>query len=171
MVSSSVNVHNAFLHGVLEEEVYMRQPPGYEELSHRHYVCKLQKAIYGLKQAPRAWYSRLSSKLQSLGFSASKADTSLFFYNKGGVSIFMLIYMDDIVVARSSEKVVTALLHDLGMDFALKDLGELHYFLGIEVKKVHDGVVLSQTKYANDLLHRVNMHICKTVDTPLIGDG
>jgi histone deacetylase 1/2 len=79
----------------------------------------------------------------------------------------MLIYVDDIVVASSSPKAVTALLHDLGMDFALKDLGELHYFLGIEVKKVHNGVVLSQTKYANDLLHRVNMHICKRVDTPL----
>jgi histone deacetylase 1/2 len=79
----------------------------------------------------------------------------------------MLIYVDDIVVASSSEKVIDALLHDLGLDFALKDLGELHYFLGIEVKKVHDGIILSQEKYANDLLHRVNMQICKTVDTPL----
>ncbi|XP_071678578.1 uncharacterized protein [Lolium perenne] len=129
-----LDVKNAFLHGVLEEEVYMRQPPGYE--GRPGLVCKLDKALYGLKQAPRAWYYRLSSKLQSLGFSASKADTSLFFYNKGGVSIFMLIYVDDIVVASSSEKAVAALLHDLGLDFALKDLGSLHYFLGIEVKKV-----------------------------------
>jgi histone deacetylase 1/2 len=116
-----LDVKNAFLHGVLEEEVYMRQPPGYEEKL--GYVCKLDKALYGLKQAPRAWYSRLSSKLQYLGFSASKADTSLFFYNKGGVSVFMLIYVDDIVVASSSEKAVDALLRDLGADFALKDLG------------------------------------------------
>ena len=71
-------------------------------------MCKPNKALYGLKHAPRAWYSRLSSKLHSLGFSASKADTSLFFYNKGGVSIFMLIYVDDIVVASSSEKAVAA---------------------------------------------------------------
>ncbi|XP_071678436.1 uncharacterized protein [Lolium perenne] len=144
-----LDVKNAFLHGVLEEEVYMRQPPGYE--GRPGLVCKLDKALYGLKQAPRAWYYRLSSKLQSLGFSASKADTSLFFYNKGGVSIFMLIYVDDIVVASSSEK----------------DLGSLHYFLGIEVKKVHDGIILSQEKYANDLLGRVNMKMCKSVDTPL----
>jgi histone deacetylase 1/2 len=143
----------------------MRQPPGYE--GRPGLVCKLDKALYGLKQAPRAWYYRLSSKLQSLGFSASKADTSLFFYNKGGVSIFMLIYVDDIVVASSSEKAVAALLHDLGLDFALKDLGGLHYFLGIEVKKVHDGIILSQEKYANDLLRRVNMKMCKSVDTPL----
>ncbi|KAK1698636.1 hypothetical protein QYE76_015333 [Lolium multiflorum] len=160
-----LDVKNAFLHGVLEEEVYMRQPPGYE--GRPGLVCKLDKALYCLKQAPRAWYYRLSSKLQSLGFSASKADTSLFFYNKGGVSIFMLIYVDDIVVASSSEKVVGALLHDLGLDFALKDLGGLHYFLGIEVKKVHDGIILSQEKYANDLLRRVNMKMCKSVDTPL----
>ncbi|KAK1646409.1 hypothetical protein QYE76_064214 [Lolium multiflorum] len=101
-----LDVKNAFLHGVLEEEVYMRQPRGYEEKL--GYICKLDKALYGLKQAPRAWYSRLSSKLQCLGFSASKADTSVFFYNKGGVSIFMLIYVDDIVVASSSEEVVDA---------------------------------------------------------------
>jgi histone deacetylase 1/2 len=79
----------------------------------------------------------------------------------------MLIYVDDIVVAISSEKVVDALLHDLGLDFALKDLGDLHYFLGIEVKKVHDGIILAQEIYANNLLHHVNMQICKTVDTPL----
>jgi histone deacetylase 1/2 len=138
----------------------MHQPPGYDtRLGH---VCKLDKALYGLKQAPRAWYFHLSSKLQSIGFCASKADTSLFFYNKGRVTI-----LDDIVVASSSEKAIDALLHNLGLDFALKDLGELHYFLGVEVKKVHDGIILSQEKYANDLLHRADMQICKTVDTPL----
>jgi histone deacetylase 1/2 len=79
----------------------------------------------------------------------------------------MIIYMDDIVVASSSEKVVDAIFHDLGIDFALKDLGELHYFLGIEVNKVRDGIIMSQEKYANDLLNRVNMQICKTIDTPL----
>jgi hypothetical protein len=94
-----LDVKNAFLHDLLQEEVYMRQPPRYEtQLGH---VCKLDKALYGLKQAPRAWYFRLSSKLQSLCFRASKADTSLFFYNKGRVTIFMLIYVDDIIVASS----------------------------------------------------------------------
>jgi hypothetical protein len=79
----------------------------------------------------------------------------------------MLIYVDDIVVASSSEKAVDALLHDLGLAFALKDLGALHYFLGIEVNKVHDGIILSQEKYTNELLSRVNMKDCKSVDTPL----
>jgi histone deacetylase 1/2 len=125
-------VQNVFLHGVLEEEVYMRQPPGYENLSLPNYICKLDKALYGLKQAPRAWYARLSSKLQALGFRSSKADTSLFFYNKGGVMIFVLIYVDDIIVASLEKGATEALLQDLKGDFALKVLGDLQYFLGIE---------------------------------------
>ena len=97
-----LDVQNAFLHGVLEEEVYMRQPPGYENKKTPHYVRKLDKALYGLKQAPRAWYSRLSSQLSHLGFVASKAGTSLFIYNKATTIIFVLIYVDDIIVASSS---------------------------------------------------------------------
>lgn len=123
---------------MLDEEVYMKQPPGYEDVHRPKYICKLDKALYGLKQAPRAWYSRLSGRLQELGFLASKADTSLFFFNKGSVSIFILVYVDDIIVASSSLEATTALLKDLEKDFALKDLGDLHYFLGIEVKRSPD---------------------------------
>ena len=83
-----LDVQNAFLHGVLDEEVFMKQPPGFEDKSKPLHICKLDKALYGLKQAPRAWYSRLSSKLQALGFSPSKSDTSLFIYNKSNTSIF-----------------------------------------------------------------------------------
>jgi len=78
-----LDVQNAFLHGVLEEEVYMRQPPGYEDKRCPNFVCKLDKALYGLKQAPRAWYARLCGKLIQLGFTPSKGDTSLFFYRNG----------------------------------------------------------------------------------------
>jgi histone deacetylase 1/2 len=97
-----LDVQNAFLHGVLEEEVYMYQPPGYINKSHPSYVCKLDKALYGLKQAPQAWYARLCTKLMKLGFLPSKADTSLFYYNKRGCTIFVLVYVDDIIVANSS---------------------------------------------------------------------
>jgi hypothetical protein len=162
-----LDVQNAFLHGILEEEVYMKQPPGFENSNASHLVCKLDKAIYGLKQAPRAWYSRLSTKLISLGFRASKSDTSLFIYRKGGVTICMLIYVDDIIVTASSEEAVTALLQDLKKEFALKDLGNLHYFLGIEVKRTKEGIVLSQGKYARDILTRVGMMNCKPSPTPL----
>nr|ABA95721.1 retrotransposon protein, putative, Ty1-copia subclass [Oryza sativa Japonica Group] len=162
-----LDVQNAFLHGYLDEEVYMRQPPGFEDARQPHFLCKLDKALYGLKQAPRAWYSRLSKKLQELGFSSSKADTSLFFYNKGHHKMFVLVYVDDIIVASSSSPAVNALLKDLEKDFALKDLGDLHYFLGIEVKRTPQTLLLSQERYTTELLERVNMTSCKPVSTPL----
>ena len=130
-----LDVQNVFLHGVLEEEVYMQQPPEYEDRSHPNFVCKLDKALYGLKQAPRAWYSRLCNKLTSLGFKPSRADTSLFYYNQGGHILYILVYVDDIIVASSSQAATDALHKDLQHEFALKDLGDLHYFLGIEVTR------------------------------------
>jgi histone deacetylase 1/2 len=162
-----LDIQNAFLHGILEEEVYMKQPPGYEDKNKPGFVCKLDKALYGLKQAPRAWYARLSTKLLSLGFKASKADTSLFYFNKGNVCVYILIYVDDIIVASSTKEATEGLLRNLGQEFALKDLGELHYFLGIEVSKVSNGIILSQDKYASDLLRKVNMSDCKPVSSPL----
>ncbi|WVZ53456.1 hypothetical protein U9M48_004396 [Paspalum notatum var. saurae] len=162
-----LDVQNAFLHGFLEEEVYMRQPPGFEDKTLPNYVCKLDKALYGLKQAPRAWYAWLSSKLIDIGFSPSKADTSLFYFNKNGITVFVLVYVDDIIVVSSTEQATSGLLKSLKQEFALKDLGELHYFLGIEVNKIRDGIILTQDKYASDLLKRVNMADCKAVSTPL----
>jgi hypothetical protein len=162
-----LDVQNAFLHGVLEEEVYMRQPPGYEDKAYPHYICKLDKALYGLKQAPRAWYSRLSHKLQELGFVPSKADTSLFYLNKWKYTIFVLVYVDDIIVASSSQKATVGLLKSLEADFALKDLGDLHYFLGMEVKRTKDSLLINQERYATDLLKRVAMKNSKPVNTPL----
>jgi histone deacetylase 1/2 len=113
----------------------MRQPPGFENPHSPNHICRLDKALYGLKQAPRAWYSRLSSKLCDIGFTPSKADTSLFLFNKLGISIFVLVYVDDIIVTSSSDYAVTALVQDLNKNFSIKDLGDLHFFLGIEVKK------------------------------------
>lgn len=162
-----LDVQNVFLHGYLEEEVFMRQPPGYEDKNRPHYVCKLDKALYGLKQAPHAWYSRLSQKLQDLGFKSSKADTSLFYYSKHNITMFLLVYVDDIIVASSSSKATAALLKDLNAEFALKDLRYLHYFLGIEVHKIREGVLLTQEKYTLDLLKRVGMENCKPTNTPM----
>jgi hypothetical protein len=101
----------------------------------------------------------------------SKADTSLFFYDKGVVTVFLLIYVDDIIVASSSQEAVDAMLKDLRSDFALKDLGRLHYFLGIEVQHINNGIHLSQGKYASDVLHRVRMINCKSCTTPLCTSG
>lgn len=161
-------MQNAFLHGVLEEEVYMKQPPGFVDQNKPFHICRLDKSLYGLKQAPRAWYSRLSMKLQQLGFVPSKSDTSLFIYNKSTIIIFVLIYVDDIIVRSSSNEAVTALLQDLNSEFALKDLGDLHFFLGIEVKRNPEvGLHLSQEKYATDLLSKAGLQGCKPSPTPI----
>jgi hypothetical protein len=157
-----LDAQNAFLHVYLEEEVYMEQPPGYEDVTKPGYVCKLDKALYRLKQAPRAWYSRLSAKLISLGFNASKGDVSLFFYSKGDINIFVLVYVDNIIVTSCSEKAIAALLKDLQ-----DDLGDLNYFLGIEVMKTTDGIILTQEKYVSDLLKKVGMSKCKPAAIPL----
>lgn len=107
------DVKNAFLHGLLHEEVYMHQLPRFEDSSCSQYICKLRKAIYGLNQAPRAWYSSLRSKLQELGFVASKANTSLFIYNNQGNAIYTLIYVGDLIAASSSPKAANVVLHKL----------------------------------------------------------
>jgi histone deacetylase 1/2 len=162
-----LDVKNAFLHGVMKKEVYMKQPPGFENPNAPHHVCKLDKALYGLQQAPHAWYSRLSAKLQHFGFLPSKADTSLYLYDKCGVTIFVLIYVDDIIVTSSSDDAITILLKDLNAHFGIKDLGDLHYFLGIEVKRTSGGLLLTQEKYACDILAKVGMLECKAAPTPL----
>ena len=162
-----LDVQNAFSHGVLEEEVYMRQPPGYTDMTRPHFVCKLQKALYGLKQAPRAWFARLSSKLQAFGFTPSRADTSLFIFDSGDTVLYVLVYVDDIIVTGSSPAAIQDLLRDLQASFALKDLGTLHFFLGVEVQPTSDGLALSQTKYVHDLLRRVGMTDCKGAPTPM----
>lgn len=105
--------------------------------------------------------------MQIIGFVPSKSDASLFIFHKSNITMYMLIYVDDIIVTSSSDEAVTTLLKDLGSEFVLEDLGDLSFFLGIEVKKHKDGIVLSQEKYATDLLKRVGMQGCKPSPTPL----
>jgi hypothetical protein len=116
---------------------------------------------------PRAWYSRLSNKLSQLGFRASKADTSLFMFHHGSLQIYLLIYVDDIIMVNLSSSVVDALLCQLCADFALKDLRLLNYFLGIEVGTTPGSLVLSQDKYTSDILAWAGMQPCKLMKTPL----
>jgi histone deacetylase 1/2 len=163
-----LDIQNAFLNGVLEEEVYMRQPPGYEDPAYPHHLCRLEKAIYGLKQAPRAWHARLSSVLRMLGFVASTADSSLFILQRPEVVTFLLVYVDDIIVISSSASAPAQLVKDLRSEFVVKDLGQLHFFLGVEVTRPSaGGLLLSQRKYALELLRRSGMLKCKPAHTPM----
>jgi hypothetical protein len=106
----------------------MVQPPGFEHPSFPHHVCHLRKSLYGLKQAPRAWFSRLSTRLTKLGFHGSKADTSIFIHGHDASTIFILIYVDDILVTSPSPSLIDSLISTLQGDFPIKDLGTINYF-------------------------------------------
>uniref|UniRef100_A0A2N9IRZ5 Reverse transcriptase Ty1/copia-type domain-containing protein n=1 Tax=Fagus sylvatica TaxID=28930 RepID=A0A2N9IRZ5_FAGSY len=162
-----IDIQNAFLHGNLSEEVFMHQPPGYSHPSFPHHVCNLKKALYGLKQAPRAWFSRLSTRLVELGFHGSLSDTSLFIYKSSIYTMFILIYVDDIIITSSSSLAIDNLLSSLQHDFAVKNLGSLHYFLGIEVIRNTAGILLSQKRYILDILTRTHMLEAKPVSSPM----
>jgi hypothetical protein len=146
----------------------MKQPPGFEDSRYPNFICKLDKALYGLKQAPRAWFARLSGILTRLGFRPSKEDVSLFIFHQAGIYMYMLIYVDDIIIISSSSAATDNLLHELGKEVAVKDLGPLNYFLGIEVHQQSTGLVLTQRKYTHDLLLRTNMETSKGVCTPML---
>jgi hypothetical protein len=162
-----LDVQNAFLHGILEEEVYMRQPPGFVDPARPQHLCRLVKALYGLKQAPRAWHARLGAALRAHGFVPSTANTSLFILQRPQLTMYLLVYVDDIILVSSSVAATDRLIVALGSEFALKDLGKLHYFLGLEVTYPGDGLALSQQKYSQDLLRRAGMLDCKAAITPM----
>jgi hypothetical protein len=122
----------------------MRQPPSFTDPTKPHHYCHLLWSLYGLKQAPRAWHARLSSVLGTLGFSPSATDTSLFILQQSDVTIFLLIYVDDIIVLSLSASAVPRLISQLRSTFSVKDLGALHYFLGIEVSIPSPGRLLLQ---------------------------
>jgi len=120
-----------------------------------------------LKQAPRAWFARLTGKLVDLSFIGSKADSSLFIYHTTVIIMYLLIYVDDIIIVSSVSTAIDELLQLLSTNFAVKDLEKLHYFLGIEVIPVKDGLLLSQQCYIRDLLSKTNMTEAKSVSSPM----
>ncbi|GJV61904.1 retrovirus-related pol polyprotein from transposon TNT 1-94 [Tanacetum coccineum] len=162
-----LDVKNAFLHGQLNETVYMEQPPGFVDPEFPNHVCKLSKALYGLKQAPRAWFQRLSSFLITHGFICSRADTSLFVFARDSSIMYLLVYVDDLILTGNNETMLTSFTTHLNREFAIKDLGDLRYFLGLEVSYTDDGLFLSQAKYAKDILTRAYLLDSKPVATPL----
>jgi hypothetical protein len=161
-----LDISNAFLHGSLTEDVYMEQPQGFVDKAHPNLVCKLHKAIYGLKQAPRAWYTRLSQFLLDLGFIASLVDTALFLHISVHVKVFLLIYVDNIIVIGTHPHVINALITRMQHKFPVKDLGPLSYFLGIQVTRTSTGLHLCQAKYVADILTRTHMSDAKPAKTP-----
>ncbi|GKU93723.1 hypothetical protein SLEP1_g7291 [Rubroshorea leprosula] len=151
-----LDVNNSFLQGDLHEEVYMKIPQGFLT-KNEHRVCKLHKSLYGLKQASRNWFEKLTNSLQAAGFKQSYADYSLFTPTKGKSFVAVLIYVNDIIIIGNDSTKIKALKQYLHTKFSIKDLGPLKYVLGIEVARTSEGIVLSQRKYALDILTETGM--------------
>ena len=163
-----LDIKNAFLHGELEEEIYMEQPPGFVAQGESGLVCKLQRSLYGLKQSPRAWFGKFSSVVQAFGMKRSEADHSVFYcHTSPGRCVYLVVYVDDIVITGNDPKKISQLKEHLFSHFQTKDLGKLKYFLGIEVAQSENGIIISQRKYALDILKETSMLDCKPADSPM----
>ena len=127
-----MDVKTTFLNAVVEVEVYMEQPLGFETHDRQSHVCTLKKALYGLKQAPRTWYGRIDSFLMSLGFTKSKADSNLYYKVVDGDHVKLLMYVDDMFLT-GEEKLILDSKRKPAAEFEMKDLDMMHYFLGLEV--------------------------------------
>ena len=146
-----LDIKNAFLHGDLQEEVYMEQPPGFVAQGELGKVCRLRKSLYGLKQSPRAWFGKFSQAVETFGLSKSKLDHSVFFKCSDSGIILLIVYVDDIIITGSDSAGISSLKTFLHTQFHTKDLGLLKYFLGIELTRSKKGIFLSQRKYVLDL--------------------
>jgi hypothetical protein len=149
-----LDVKNAFLHGDLQEEVYMEIPPGFANEQTLGKVCKLKKSLYGLKQSPRAWFDRFRRALCDMGYSQCNGDHTVFYKHQGSHITILAVYVDDIVITGDDVEEIKRLKERLGRAFEVKDLGPLRYFLGIEMARSAKGIILSQRKYVLDLLAR-----------------
>ncbi|KAJ9689323.1 hypothetical protein PVL29_014817 [Vitis rotundifolia] len=163
-----LDIKNAFIHGELLEEVYMEQPPGFVAQGESGLVCKLRRSLYGLKQSPRVWFERFSSVVQEFGMLRSETNHSVFYHhNSSNQCIYLVVYVDDIVITGSDQEGIQRLKQHLFNHFQTKNLGKLKYFLGLEIAQSSSGVVMSQRKYALDILEETGMLECKLVDTPM----
>ena len=155
-----LDVNNAFLHGDLTEEVYMKIPQGFEKGKWAK-VCKQRKSLYGLKQASKNWYQKFTSALNEVGFKQSHTDHSLCIYKTINSFMAALIYVDDVIIKGDDSKSIKGKHIFLDERFSIKDLGALKYFLGIEVARTKEGLVLSQRKYVMDILEDSGMMGCR----------
>jgi transposase InsO family protein len=162
-----MDVKSAFLNGYIEEEVYVKQPPGFEHPKFPNHVFKLQKALYGLKQAPRAWYARLKTFLLENGFKMGSVDKTLFLLRQGNDSLIVQIYVDDIIFGGSSHFLVAKFAESMSKEFEMSMMGELTFFLGLQIKQTQEGTFVHQGKYTIDVLKKFDMADAKPISTPI----
>ncbi|WVZ21124.1 hypothetical protein V8G54_008446 [Vigna mungo] len=162
-----LDVNNAFLHGDLHEDVYMKIPPGLTT-ANKNQVCKLQRSLYGLKQAGRQWYAKLHQFLLSNNYNCSISDNSFFLKHDGNHTTALLIYVDDILITGNNNGEIQHITDLLHSTFHIKNLGDLTYFLGLEVAHNSKGIHLSQRKYVLDLLAETGLLDSSPVPTPMV---
>ncbi|KAJ9536530.1 hypothetical protein OSB04_un000282 [Centaurea solstitialis] len=162
-----MDVKTAFLYGHLKEEVYVTQPEGFVDPDHPDYVYILDKALYGLKQAPRAWYEELSTYLLSKGFKKGSVDSTLFIMKEGDHIVVIQVYVDDIIFGSTSKDLCKKFETIMTQEFKMSMMGEINFFLGLQVKQFTDGIFINQSKYIFDLLKKYDMSSCNSIGTPM----
>ncbi|GKD45227.1 putative ribonuclease H-like domain-containing protein, partial [Tanacetum coccineum] len=162
-----MDVKSAFLYGKIEEEVYVCQPPGFEDPNFPHRVYKVEKALYGLHQAPGAWYETLSTYLLENRFQRGQIDKTLFIKRDQSDILIVQVYVDDIIFGSTKKKLCTEFENMMHMKFQMCSMGELTFFLGVQVKQKEDGVFISQDKYVTEILKKFGFSDAKTANTPM----
>ncbi|GJZ06057.1 retrovirus-related pol polyprotein from transposon TNT 1-94 [Tanacetum coccineum] len=162
-----MDVKTAFLYGPLKEEVYVNQPDGFVDPYHPDKVYRLKKALYGLKQAPRAWYDELSNFLVSEGFSKGSIDPTLFITKHGEDILLVQIYVDDIIFGSTNPKLSKRFGKLMHSKFDMSMMGELKFFLGIQIHQSPYGIFINQAKYAQEILKKHGMTSCDSIGTPM----
>jgi hypothetical protein len=161
-----MDVKTAFLNGVIEEEVYIEKPQGFEVEDRKTHVCKLKKAMYRLKQDCRSWYGRIDGFLTSLGFTKSKTDSNLYLKVMNDEPVILLMYVDDLFLT-GEENIITECKKKLASEFEMKYIALIHCFLGLKVWQSPERIFLNQGKYAVKILKRFDMLECKSMNTPM----
>jgi len=156
-----------FLNGYIQEEVYVDQPPGFKNFEFPNHVYKLKKALYGLKQAPRAWYDRLSKFLLENDFERGKVDTTLFIKKSKHDILLVQIYVDDIIFGATNESLCKDFSNIMQSEFEMSMMGELRYFLGLQIHQTKNGIFINQSKYCKELLKKFGMQNAKEISTPM----
>ena len=163
-----MDVKSAFLNGILNEEVYVEQPKGFQDPRYPNHVYRLRKALYGLKQTLRAWHERLTSYFLKKGFMRGGVDRTLFIKRNDKVFLVAQIYVDDIVFGSTSSECILDFAKEMKSEFEMSMVGELTYFLLFQVKQLKDGIFLSQSKYARELVKKFWLESTKHFRTPML---
>ncbi|KAJ9536752.1 LOW QUALITY PROTEIN: hypothetical protein OSB04_un000056 [Centaurea solstitialis] len=162
-----MDIKNAFLNGKLNEEVYVAQPPGFVDPKFPDHVYKLNKALYGLKQAPRAWYDTLSTFLLSKGFVRGKIDSTLFLKKYPKHILLVQIYVDDIIFGSTNPKLCEKFELLMKSEYKMSMMGELTFFLGLQIKQSEKGIFINQGKYVHEMLKKFDLTSCTPMKTPM----